>query len=154
MPMRHQFAQHNNPWQVWAARLLIAIPLIWNLQAAFQFMLKPQLFVFSFQLEGAPGRAAIAGYGILFLMWQVPYLFALLHPVRFKISLWQALIMQTIGVVAESILLSTIPLGYALLRASIVRFIIFDAAGVVILIGALVLIKSQPYDQLNKISPN
>jgi hypothetical protein len=141
--MEHWFAQQNNPWQVWAARLLIAVPLFLNLQAALQFMLQPHLFIFSFQLEGVPGRAAIAGYGILFLMWQVPYLFALLHPVRFKISLWQALIMQTIGVVAESILLSTIPIEYALLRGSITRFIIFDDAGVVILLGALLLVKGQ-----------
>lgn len=143
--MRHWFAQQNNPWQVWVARLLIAVPLFWNLQAALQFMLNPQLFISSFQLEGVPGRAAIAGYGILFLMWQVPYIFALLHPVRFKISLWQALIMQTIGVVAESILLSTIPIEYALLRWSIIRFIIFDGAGVVILLGALILIKNHQY---------
>lgn len=51
--------------------------------------------------------------------------------------------MQTIGVVAESILLSTIPLDYALLRGNILRFIIFDAAGVVILLGALIIIKGQ-----------
>ena len=148
------FKRLNNPWQVWVARLLIAVPLFWNLQAALQFMLRPQVFVPAFQLEGVPGRAAIAGYGILFLMWQVPYIFALLHPVRFKISLWQALIMQTIGVIGESILLSTIPLEYMLLRGSILRFIIFDAAGVLILIGALVLIISQTFDQLNEISPN
>ena len=141
--MGHWFSQHNNPWQVWVSRLLIAVPLFWNLQAAFQFMLQPHLFIFSFQLEGVPGRAAIAGYGILFLMWQVPYLFALLHPVRFKISLWQALIMQTIGVVAESVLLSTIPLEYALLRGSIRRFIIFDGAGVLLLAVATLLVRLQ-----------
>jgi hypothetical protein len=139
------FSRQNNPRQVWVARLLIAVPLFWNLQAAFKFMLNPQLFISSFQLEAVPGRAAIAGYGILFLMWQVPYFFALLHPVQFKISLWQALIMQTIGVVLESILLTTIPLEYALLRGSILRFIIFDAAGVVILLGALLLIKGQQF---------
>jgi hypothetical protein len=152
-PQQPLFKRLNNPWKVWVARLLIAFPLFWNLQAAFQFMLKPELFVFSFQLEGVPGRAAIVGYGILFLMWQVPYIFALLHPVRFKNSLWQALIMQTIGVVGESILLSTIPLEYALLRGSILRFIIFDAAGVPLLIAALAIIKTQSYDQLKDISP-
>ncbi|MBW6466867.1 MAG: hypothetical protein K0B06_10210 [Brevefilum sp.] len=143
--MRLWFARHYNPWQVWVARLLIAVPLFWNLQAALQFMLRPQVFVPAFQLEGVPGRAAIAGYGILFLMWQVPYVFALLHPVRFKISLWQALIMQAIGVVAESILLSTIPLDYSLLRGSILRFIIFDGAGVLLLVAAILLIRQQTF---------
>jgi hypothetical protein len=148
-PQQPVFMRLNNPWQVWVARLLIAFPLFWNLQAALQFMLRPQVFVPAFQLDGIPGRVAIAGYGILFLMWQVPYIFALLHPVRFRISLWQALIMQTIGVVGESILLSTIPLEYALLRGSILRFIIFDSAGVPLLIAALTIIKTQSYDQSN-----
>jgi hypothetical protein len=135
--MRTLFARHNNPRQAWAARLLIAIVLFWNLQAAFQFMLRPEAFAPAFQLEGVPGRAAVAGYGILFLMWQVPYVFALLHPVKFKVSLWSAFIMQSIGVVAESILLTTIPGEYQLLRASILRFIIFDGVGVPILLSAL-----------------
>lgn len=135
----------NNTWQIWIARLLIAIVLFWNLQAAIHFMLNPAAFVSSFQLEGVPGRAAIVGYGILFLMWQVPYVFALLHPLRFKISLWQALIMQIIGVIGESILRATIPEEYQLLRGAILRFIAFDAAGVLLLLGALVIIRGQKY---------
>lgn len=143
--MHTLFAHRNNAWQVWAARLLIAIGLLWNLQAAVQFMLKPAAFAPEFQLEGVPGRAAVVGYGILFLMWQVPYGFALLHPVRFKVSLWSAFIMQTIGVIGESLLLSTIPGEYLLLRGSIVRFIIFDGAGVLILVVALILTRNLHY---------
>jgi hypothetical protein len=140
------FSRVNNPWQVWAARLLIAVVLFWNLQAAILFMLSPETFVSAFQLEGVPGRTAVAGYGILFLMWQVPYVFALLHPVRFKISLWQALIMQVIGAVAESLLLLTIPWEYQLLRGSILRFMLFDAAGVLLLLGAILLVRQQNFD--------
>lgn len=123
------FTRTNNTRPVWIARLLIAIVLLWNLQAAVQFMANPAAFAPSFQLEGIPGRAAVAGYGILFLMWQVPFVFALLHPVRFRISLWSALIMHSIGLIAKSILLVTIPGEYQLLRGSIIRFIIFDGAG-------------------------
>ena len=142
------FSRTNNPWQVWAARLLIAVVLFWNLQAAFLFMLSPNVFVSAFQLEGVPGRSAVIGYGILFLMWQVPYVFALLHPVKFRFSLWQALIMQVIGTVGESILLSTIPFDYQLLRGSILRFILFDAAGVVILLGGILLVRYHKFDQV------
>lgn len=141
--MRTLFTPRTNPRPVWVARLLVAIVLFWNLQAAVQFMFNPAAFVPSFQLEGVPGRAAVAGFGILFLMWQVPYVLALLHPVRFIISLWTALIMQTIGVVGESLLLSTIPLEYQLLRGSIIRFIIFDGAGALILLAALILVRYQ-----------
>ncbi|HOM66518.1 MAG TPA: hypothetical protein PLA02_00935 [Brevefilum fermentans] len=141
--MHQLFSRQNNPRSVWAARVLIAIVLFWNLQAAVHFMLKPAVYAPSFQLQGVPGQVAIAGYGILFLMWQVPYVFAVLHPGIFKISLWSALIMQVIGVIAESLLLSTIPGDYTLLRGSITRFIIFDGAGVPILLGALVLVRRE-----------
>lgn len=141
--MRTLFSRQSNPLPVWVARLLIAIVLFWNLQAAVLFMFNPAAFTPAFQLQGVPGRTAVAGYGILFLMWQVPYIFALLHPVRFQVSLWQALIMQIIGVIGESILLTTIPPEYPLLRGSIVRFIIFDGAGVPILLAALWAIRYQ-----------
>jgi hypothetical protein len=33
---QHPLLNHlNNPWQVWVARMLIAFPLFWNLQARF-----------------------------------------------------------------------------------------------------------------------
>jgi hypothetical protein len=143
--MHTTFSRANNPWQVWAARLLIAVVLFWNLQAAILFMLTPETFVSAFQLEGVPGRTAVAGYGILFLMWQVPYVFALPHPLRFKISLWQTLIMQVIGAVAESFLLLTIPWEYQILRSSITRFILFDAAGVLFLLVAILLVRHQSF---------
>ena len=152
--MRTLFFRHNNTWQVWTARGLIAVVLFWNLQAAVHFMANPAAFAPSFQLEGVPGRTAVAGYGILFLMWQVPYAFASIHPVRFKTSLWSAVIMQTIGAVAESRLLTTIPGEYGLLRGSIIRFIIFDGAGVFILLGALVLVRHQAFDDGVKNGPS
>ena len=142
------FSTRNSPRSVWIARILITIVLFWNLQAAVQFMANPAAFAPSFQLEGVPGRTAVAGYGILFLMWQVPYVFALLHPVVFRVSLWSALIMQTIGVIAETILLLTIPGEYPLLRSSIIRFIAFDGAGVLILFFALWLVRRQKSDPL------
>jgi len=126
-------------WQEWAARFLIAGVLFWNLQAAVYFMFRPADFLEPFQLEGIPGRSAIIGYGILFLMWCVPYVFALVHPVKWRISLWEALIMQGIGTTAELILLSSIPTDYVLLRSSITRFALFDGAGVLLLMTALVL---------------
>jgi hypothetical protein len=135
----------NGPWQVWAARGLVAVVLFWNLLAAFQFMLLPQRFTSSFQVAGVPGEAAVSGFGILFLMWQVPYVFALVHPVRFKAALWQALIMQVIGLVGESILLSSIPGEFQPLRGSILRFIIFDGAGVLILACALLLLRHHAF---------
>jgi len=110
------------------------VVLFWNLQCALYFILSPKEFSSSFELSGTPGITAITGFGILFLMWQVPYVFALIHPLRYRISLIEAIIMQFIGVTAESLLLFKTPHDFALLRSSIVRFIVFDGAGVVILL--------------------
>ncbi len=117
----------------WIARALIAVVLTLNLQAALQYMIAPQAFSAGFELSGTPGATAVAGVGILYLMWQVPYVFALTNPISHKISLIEALLMQAIGLLGESWLLSTIDPNHAALRSSIVRYIIFDAGGLVLL---------------------
>jgi len=90
-----------------------------------------------YELSGEVGRAVVVGYGILFFMWQVPYFFAVFDPVKQKISLISAVLMQTIGLVGESLLYRTIPLEHKVLRGSVMRFIIFDGAGLVLLLVAL-----------------
>jgi hypothetical protein len=125
--------------RLWTARLLIAVVVAWNLECALVFFINPGLYAPGFELAGIPGEAALRGFAVLFVMWNIPYLVALWHPQRNKISLWEALAMQSIGVVGESLILFSIPVGHAILYTSLVRFIIFDAAGVVLLIGAVLL---------------
>ncbi|MGV7976087.1 MAG: hypothetical protein AB2L16_04270 [Anaerolineaceae bacterium] len=120
----------------WIARGLIAVVLALNLQAAVSYLIDPQAFSASFELSGVPGAAAVAGVGILYLMWQVPYVFALTNPVKYKVSLIEAIFMQTIGLLGESWLLSTLDPSHAALRSSIERYIIFDAGGLVLLVCA------------------
>lgn len=119
------------------ARFLIGIVLIINLMCAIDFMARPKLYMGGYELSGEVGRAVVVGYGILFLMWQVPYFFAVFDPVKQKISLISAVLMQTIGLVGESLLYRTIPLEHKVLRGSVMRFIIFDGAGLVLLLAAL-----------------
>jgi hypothetical protein len=69
----------------------------------------------------------------------VPYLVALWNPVRNHVSLWEALAMQLVGLTGESVILFLLPAGYDTLHASILRFIIFDAAGLVMLAAAILL---------------
>ena len=129
-------------------RLLIFLVLAMNLQCAFAYILNPMPYVAPFELSGEAGRAAIIGIGILFVMWQVPYVFALAHPLRNRRSLLEAVLMQAIGLVGETLLLRSIPMVHTTLRASILRFIIFDAAGLLLLLAAAVftfpLLKSDP----------
>ena len=122
--------------RLWLTRGLIALVTAWNLQAALLFILWPERYAPGFELTGIPGTAAVRGTGILFLMWNVPYVVALWHPYKYKLALVMALVMQLIGLVGESVILFNLPDGHTLLRASIMRFITFDAIGLVLLLGA------------------
>ena len=126
-------------FRIWAARLLIAVVVTWNLECALVFLLKPGVFAPGFELAGIPGAAAVRGFAVLFVMWNIPYLVALWHPQRHRLSLWEALAMQAVGVIGESFILFSLPAGQAILHASLLRFITFDASGVVALLGAVLL---------------
>ena len=118
------------------ARGFIGLTILWNLQAGFVFLLWPERYTAAFEQGGAPGAAALRGIGVLFLMWNVPYLVALWHPVRHRISLYEALAMQTIGLLGEGIIYLIIPIIHAALRTSVFRFIVFDALGLGLLLIA------------------
>ena len=122
--------------RLWLSRILIAVVTAWNLQAALVFILWPERFASGFELTGVPGAAAVRGTGILFLMWNVPYLVALWNPRKYRLVLGIAIVMQFVGLVGESIILFTLPDGHALLSTSVTRFIVFDASGLVLLVLA------------------
>lgn len=124
----------------WIARILIGLVLGMNLACAVDFVARPELYLSAYELSGEVGRVVIIGYGILFLMWQVPYFFALANPRLHKVSLFQAILMQAIGLIGESLLYRTIPLEHVLLRGSILRFIWFDGGGLVVLVIAYIIV--------------
>lgn len=124
---------------LWISRVLIAMVTLTNLLAAFQFMLRPGDFAYGFEMSGEAGEAMLRGMGLLFLMWNIPYIFAAVHPARHFTSLIEAVIMQFIGVTGESFILLGLPGEHPLIEASVERFIIFDGAGLVVLFIALLL---------------
>jgi len=121
-------------------RLLIGVVTFLNLQAAVQFMFYPHRFAPGFELSGIPGEAMIQGMGLLFLMWNIPYLVALFHPLRHLTSLMEAVIMQAIGVFGETFLLLSLKGSHDLIRESVRRFIYFDSGGLLLLLVALVMV--------------
>ncbi len=125
---------------VWFTRILIGIVLIVNIQCAIVFFLNPQVYTPVFELIGKPGEAAIQGFGVLFFMWNVPYGVALIHPGRFRISLYEALTMQLIGLFGESVIYNGLPPDYPSLKNAILRFIIYDGLGLLFLIIATLFI--------------
>jgi len=129
--------------RIWIARLFIGIVTAWNLQAAFIFIFSPDRFVGAYELSGVSGEAAVRGVGVLFLMWNVPYLVVLWKPVRYRLALILALVMQFMGLIGESYILSTLSVEHVILRNSVLRFITFDGAGLLLLVLAYLLVKNK-----------
>lgn len=123
-------------------RILIGIVFILNVQAGIVFYFTPQDFSNAYELIGLPGNVAISGFGLLFLMWNIPYAFALWNPIKHWVSLIQAILMQLIGCLGEIAIILRIPENqYNVLRSSILRFIIFDSAGLFLLLFAFSIFK-------------
>jgi hypothetical protein len=137
-------------WRTNLARLLVGIVFAWNVQCALAFLIKPEAYAASFELAGAVGLAMIQSVGVLFLMWNVPYAVALWHPLRHKTALYEAVIMQAIGVAGESWILLGLPGANATLQASLTRFIWFDAAGLALLLAAAWLVRGIYYKSARK----
>jgi hypothetical protein len=127
--------------RVWSARALIGLVFLWNVQCAMAFILAPDRFAPGFELGGAAGEAMVRGMGVLFVMWNVPYAVALWHPVRHRVSLYEAIAMQAIGLAGESLILWSLGGAHPVAAASVGRFIAFDAAGLVLLVVAALLTK-------------
>ena len=132
--------------RLWFSRLLIGIVFFFNVQSAAAFLLWPGTYTPGFELNGAVGSAMLQGMGLLFLMWNVPYAFALFHPQHNRVSLYEAVLMQAIGFFGETILVSLLPTGHAILQASVARFRGFDGVGLALLLLAALLLP-QPRSQ-------
>lgn len=139
-PVDADNSKNRARYTLWISRLLVGVVFFFNVECALAFIIAPQAYAPAFELAGAPGEGMVRGMGILFLMWNVPYAFALWNPLRFRVSLLSAIIMQAIGALGETILLLTFPPGYSLLRSTVLRFIIFDATGLVLLMIAGILV--------------
>ncbi|MFC2055115.1 hypothetical protein ACFLV7_12610 [Chloroflexota bacterium] len=118
----------------WLGRVLIGTVLFINVQCALLFLLIPKVYVPGFELEGGAGNFYVRGIGLLFLMWNVPYFVAVLDPLKYRVSLYEATVMQAIGLVGETLLLLSLPVGHLALHNTVRRFILFDAVGLVLLL--------------------
>ena len=124
------------PWRLWGARFLVGLVLLINLQCAASFLISPGFYMAGFEVDKDVGTSVVRGMGILFLMWNVPYVVALSHPVKRLLSLYEAIAMQAIGLVGESWLSTSVPASHSSIQAALQRFILFDGAGLAALILA------------------
>lgn len=119
------------------SRILIGLVFLVNIQCAVAFMVDPAAYMHGFGLESAAGEQMVRALGLLFVMWNVPYAFALADPVKHRVSLIEAVIMQGIGLLGETAILLfggpfPPPIG-----TTITRFILFDRIGLILLTTAL-----------------
>jgi hypothetical protein len=122
--------------KLWLARIWIGAVLFFNVQCAVLFLWKPEAFAPSFELAGSTGIGLIRGLGVLFLMWNVPYAVALVNPRKHRISLYEAIAMQAIGLVGETLISLTLPKTHIIVRETLTRFIAFDGSGLIALLMA------------------
>ena len=134
-----QLKKMNNKYLLLSTRFLIGIVVFFNLQCGVVFLLFPHDYAPGFELTGVPGMVMVRGLGVLFLMWTIPSLFALSDPLKRRVSLIEAVLMQGIGLAGESLILLSFPAGYTVMRDTATRFIIFDGGGLVLLMTALFL---------------
>ncbi|MEJ5313993.1 MAG: hypothetical protein WHS45_06390 [Anaerolinea sp.] len=118
------------------ARFLISVVFLWNVQAAVLFLIFPQDYLSSFMLTGEVGEKVIQSLGILFIMWNVPYFLAMLKPEKERMLLFACVLMQAIGVIGETTLFLDLSPQMQAVKQTVLRFILFDSAGLLLLMIA------------------
>jgi hypothetical protein len=129
----------NDPTNIWLIRLLILVVLASNIYCAIQFLVNPSGYIQQFDLTGEAGTIVIRSLGILFIMWNVPYAIAIYQPYRYSVDLISALLMQLIGFIGETLIYFSIQ-TLVNTKSSIMRFMIFDFAGLLLLTVAYILL--------------
>ena len=124
----------------WVCRICFTIVFIVNLHCAISFIVDPGPYAWNFGLRGDSGHFAVRGLGIAFLMWNATYPVFIALPNLFKVVGGIVLAQQLIGLIGESLLLPYLPHASFLFAASIMRFIEFDAFGLLIMTIAFVLL--------------
>lgn len=124
------------PTAQWFARVAVAAVFAVNVQCALAFLVAPARYASGFGLGGVPGEAAVRGLGVAFLMWNVTYPLVIWQPRRQRTLFAVVLAQQAVGLIGETWLLLSLPVGHKALASSITRFIVFDGAGLVLMAAA------------------
>ena len=121
---------------LWLARIVVGTVFLINVSCALAFILQPEKYSPGFEVTGVPGSVYVQGLGILFLMWNTTYPLVIYDPILYRAMFAVILIQQVIGVVGETWLWLTMPSGHLPLRATGLRFMLFDGIGLIAMAGA------------------
>ena len=128
--------------RLWTARILVAAVFAMNVMCAVQFIVWPQAYVDAYQVQGPSAVAMVQSIGICFLMWNATYPPVIVRPERYRVLFGVVIAQQVIGLVGESLLYVSLGPDLAVLASSVLRFIVFDAAGLVALVIAFAISRS------------
>ena len=128
----------NGDLRFWLARLAVGAVFAVNVHSAVAFLAYPGRYAPGFELTGVAGEAAVRGLGVAFLMWNATYPLVIWDPRRYRTVFGIVLAQQLIGLVGESWIRATLPAGHATLAAGIERFILFDAAGLLVMLATFI----------------
>jgi hypothetical protein len=126
----------NDDRMLWLARIIVGAVFLMNGSCALAFILQPDTYSAGFEVAGVPGRIYVQGLGILFLMWNATYPLVIFHPIRYRAMFVVVLIQQAIGFIGETLLWLMLPSGHSPLRATGLRFMLFDGIGLITMVGA------------------
>jgi len=120
--------------KVWIARLLVLAVFAVNMYCIIHFIFFPDNFLSAYELSGVPGRAALQGIGVAFLMWNATYPLVIIRPDKHRVLYIVVIAQQIIGLAGETFILLTLPGVHDVLASNILRFIAYDAGGLVLLV--------------------
>jgi len=134
--------------KVWIARILVFAVFAVNMYCIICFIFLPGNYLNAYELIGVPGKAALQGIGVAFLMWNTTYPLVIVRPDKHRVLFLVVLAQQIVGLLGETFILLTLPGGHDVLASNITRFIIFDAAGLVLLTAAFFLSRKSAKERL------
>lgn len=122
-----------------AVRIVFAVVFAVNVECALQFIINPETYTSAYQLEGVQGRVALQGLGVAFLMWNATYPLFIWKPSCHKKLGIIIIAQQAIGLAGEGAIFIGLPQsGFDVLASSIMRFIVFDGAGLCMMLASLI----------------
>jgi hypothetical protein len=126
----------------WVVRLVVGAVFLMNVGCGLSFLAWPDRYAAGFEIGGVPGFALVRGLGILFLMWNATYPPVILQPGRTRALFAVVLVQQVIGLAGEIWIWLALPAGHAALQATGLRFILFDGIGLLGMVAAFWLLKT------------
>lgn len=131
----------ETPWLGrWTTRITVSAVFLSNMICALQFLLWPDGYTSAYELSGDVGTAVIRSFGVLFIMWSLTYPAVIWQPERQRPLFTIVLIQQFVGLTGELCIWASIQNVHAVLSASILRFVVFDGIGLVMMMMAFCLL--------------